>query len=174
MRFGELDDGMCTVRCFLGSVLRLAWCWFDGGQAMSVELTDASTHNRHAFCRKEACLQLRIRTVAADVPAGRHHAVIGKARHLQTPHQVAHRSGRARPARRRGDVTICRHSAGRDSSNRLNHPPGKTGNVPRGLRRHLRYRFSPSDSTRPVARSRLTPVNHANVGAMSAGVAAVL
>jgi hypothetical protein len=34
------------------------------------------------------------------------------------------------------------------------------------------YRLSASDRTRPVARSRVTRVNHANVGAMSAGDAA--
>src|SRR6187402_1960004 len=118
MRFGVLDDGMCTVSCFLGrsrgayssrgpaALPRPAW-WFDGRQAMPVELADAPADNRESFCREKPSLQLRIRTIAADVPACCHHAVIGESGNLQTAHQVAHGSGGARLARNCRDVTVC-------------------------------------------------------------------
>ena len=95
--------------------------------ASGVEPHDATTSNGVAFGRQEVGLHLREPAKSSKAAAGRDDTMVGEARLIGPPHDLADRARRARPARQTRHISACDDPARRNPSKHMQHSAGKDG-----------------------------------------------
>ncbi len=111
--------------------------------ALFREASDAPPRDDHPFGEQQRPLGKEISSVAAQLAAGRNHAMAGDGGIARLAHDVADRSVRARAARECCDISVGRDPPVRDAPHHVADPRTEISFCPRNGRHHDRIMAFP-------------------------------